>query len=209
MGFAVSPCPTCFGVVSSCDLAWSRTLPKVLSEHAGVEGNLVYFPSSPSLTLVGRQSEHGLDDCLDSETKSAPKRWPLQHYPRKPTLMCRLCTESARAPLRSRIPPGKAAPTYHSNRLRFGCVNGDVTCSSPGMPSACGIQPSFIVNHPIYHEIALLNIIVTLEEGVVRAGRAVTASQSRNVWVTGSPESTDEEGHRDIQNRKCPRSPCP
>jgi len=99
-----------------CDLAWSRTWPEVFSWYAGVEGNLVYFPSSPSLTLAGRQSERGPDGCL--EIKSAPKRWPRQHYPRKPSLMCRLCTESARAPLRSRIPPGKAAPTYHSNQLR-------------------------------------------------------------------------------------------
>ena len=99
-----------------CDLAWSRTLPKVLLEHAGVEGNLVYFPSSPSLTLVGRQSENDPADYLG--IKSAPKRWPRQHYPRKPSTMCRLCTESARAPRRSRIPPGKAAPMYPPNRLR-------------------------------------------------------------------------------------------
>jgi hypothetical protein len=47
-----------------CDLAWLSTLPKVLLEHAGVEGNLVGLPSSPSLTLVGRQSENDPDDYL-------------------------------------------------------------------------------------------------------------------------------------------------
>ncbi len=55
-----------------CDLAWLRTLPKVLLEHAVVEGNLVYLPSSPSLPLVGRQSENGPYDCLG--ITSAPKR---------------------------------------------------------------------------------------------------------------------------------------
>ncbi len=53
-----------------CDLAWSRTSPRVLSSHVGVEGNLVDFPSSPSQTPVRRQSEHGPYGCL--RIKSAP-----------------------------------------------------------------------------------------------------------------------------------------
>jgi hypothetical protein len=51
----------------------------------------------------------------------------------------------------------------------------DSAAAAVAWERACGIQPSFIVHHPIYHEIALLNIIVALEGGVVRAGRAVRA----------------------------------
>ena len=38
-----------------CDLAWSRTSSEVLAWNAGVGGDLVDFPSSPLLTLVGRR----------------------------------------------------------------------------------------------------------------------------------------------------------
>ena len=41
-----------------CDLAWSKTWPVVFSWYADAEGSLVYFPSNPSLTQFGRQSEH-------------------------------------------------------------------------------------------------------------------------------------------------------
>ncbi len=56
-----------------CDFVWSRTWPEVLSWYAGVEGNLVYFPSSPSLTLAGRQSERGPDGCLEIKSAQLPR----------------------------------------------------------------------------------------------------------------------------------------
>ena len=62
-----------------CDLAWSRTWPEVFSWYAGVEGNLVYLPSSPSLTLVGRQSENDPDDCLRIRSSAAPASCMSHH----------------------------------------------------------------------------------------------------------------------------------
>jgi hypothetical protein len=80
------------------------------------------------MTPFGRQSKRGQADR--PVIRSAPTRLLRQHFPRKPSLTGKWCSESSRVPLRSRMPSGKAAPTYRPSRLLQKGWHSQITKSS-------------------------------------------------------------------------------